>query len=44
MIGIAPTCHVHRRVNRELAQVGPHHLEQELQLVALVGALNDVQT
>lgn len=43
VIGVAPAGHVHRRVDRELAQVCPHNVEQELQLVAPVGMLDDVQ-
>lgn len=43
VIGIAPAGHVHRRVDREPAQVCPDHLQQERRLVAPVGILDDVQ-
>ncbi|MFD1758253.1 hypothetical protein [Streptomyces lienomycini] len=33
VIRVAPAGHVHRRVDRELAEVCPHDLKQELQLV-----------
>ncbi|WP_159026583.1 hypothetical protein [Streptomyces vietnamensis] len=43
VIGVAPAGHVHCRVDRELAEVGPHDLEQELQPIAPVRMLDDVQ-
>lgn len=43
VVGLAPAGHIHRRIDRELALVGPHHLKQELQLVASLSALNDIQ-
>ena len=43
VIGVAPAGHVHRRLDRELAQVCPHNVEQELQLVAPACMLDDVQ-
>lgn len=43
VIGVAPTGHVHRRIDRELAEVCPHHLKQELQLITPVRMLNDIQ-
>ncbi|MEB4616709.1 hypothetical protein, partial [Leucobacter sp. M11] len=39
VIRLAPAGHI----DRELAQVCPHHLEQELQLVSLLGVLGDSQ-
>lgn len=42
VIPLAPAGHVHRCIDRELARVGPHHLKQELQLVASLGVLDDI--
>ncbi|MFD5594869.1 hypothetical protein [Streptomyces griseorubiginosus] len=43
VIGPAPAGHIHRHIDRELAQVCPHYLEQELQLVSFLGVLDDIQ-
>lgn len=43
VIALAPASHVDRRIDRELARVGPHHLKQELQLVASLSVLDDIQ-
>ncbi|UQI45914.1 hypothetical protein M1P56_16895 [Streptomyces sp. HU2014] len=43
VIGVAPAPHVHRRVDREPAQVCPHHLKLELQLITPVWILNGIE-